>query len=91
MPDHATHCKQSYQRYGKDFSELHSWMDAPAKGLGQGHRMYRHDIKKTPLEARKIFSEMADQACIDHILLDIKEGEIPRKSGVKLTQKYQRI
>jgi len=91
MPDHAAHCKHSYEKYGKSFSELHSWMDAPVQGLGRGHRMYRHDLKKTPLEARRIFGEMADHACIDHILLDMKEGEIPRKMQIKLTQKYQRI
>ncbi|MBA7593911.1 hypothetical protein ES703_00845 [subsurface metagenome] len=88
MPDHSTHCEQSYRKYGKRFSKLHAWMDAPVKGLGGGHRIYRHDLKRTPHEARELFGEFADHACIDHILLDKEKGDLPpTSSGVLPSRK----
>jgi len=72
MPSHEEHCQDSYARYGKRFDDLHSWMDEPWEVLGKYHRMYRHDPFATPSEARKLFGEMADHACLDHILLDMR-------------------
>jgi hypothetical protein len=45
-------------------------MDEPSTVLGASHRKYRHDPNTTPLEAKKIFGENADNACLDHIRLD---------------------
>lgn len=97
MPSHGIHCAQSRKKYGKSFNDLHKWMDSPSKLLGSKHRILRHDIKKTPIEAKKIFGELADQACIDHILLDYEEGDlqqykhiplvIPRKTSRKIVRK----
>jgi hypothetical protein len=92
MPDHRTHCEQSYRKYGKKFSELHAWMDAPVKGLGVRHRLYRHDLKRTPSEAKELFGKFADHACIDHILLDMEKGDLPStSSGVLLSRKNEKI
>jgi hypothetical protein len=70
MPNHEEHCAESLKRYGKTFSELHTWMDEPCLILGSQHRIYRHDPYVTPVEARAIFGVNADNACLDHILLD---------------------
>jgi hypothetical protein len=52
MPNHEEHCAESLRRYGKSFSELHSWMDEPSLILGAAHRQYRHDPYVTPIEAK---------------------------------------
>ena len=70
MPSHKEHCLHSLSTYGKSFSILHKWMDEPVKVLGSSHRMFRHDLKKTPVIAKNLFGELADQACIDHIIMD---------------------
>jgi hypothetical protein len=70
MPNHDEHCADSLKRYGKSFSELHTWMDEPCLILGSQHRIYRHDPLVTPIEAKTIFGEGADHACLDHIRLD---------------------
>jgi len=79
MPTHEEHCEESLKRYGKTFSELHRWMDEPSSILGPKHRKYRHDPNTTPLVARKLFGENADNACLDHIRLD--ELETRRKGS----------
>jgi len=70
MPNHREHCEDSLRRYGKTFSELHKWMDEPSTVLGASHRKYRHDPNTTPIVAKKLFGENADNACLDHIRLD---------------------
>jgi hypothetical protein len=70
MPDNQTHSNQSRRKYGKGFSGLHSWMDRPAAALHEKHRVVRHDINRTPYQARRIFGRNADKACGDHIRLD---------------------
>lgn len=74
MPSHEEHCRDSVRKYGKAFSDLHHWMDEPSTLLGKGHRVYRHDPIRTPPLAKKIFGELADQACLDHIRLDELES-----------------
>ena len=73
MPTQEEHCRDSLRKYGKRFDELHKWMDEPRELLGKKHRMYRHDPRTTPQEAKKLFGEYADHACIDHIMLDYPE------------------
>jgi hypothetical protein len=90
MPNHEEHCEESRRRYGKSFSELHRWMDEPSLMLGTDHRMYRHDPYKTPLEARRIFGENADHACLDHIRLDeVGNTKPPEEKGKKKTMKLK--
>lgn len=45
-------------------------MDEPRDIRGRKHRMFRHDPETTPQEARELFGEFADHACLDHIRLD---------------------
>jgi len=70
MPSLKVHEEFSLEKYGKKFTELHKWMDEPARKHGPSHRWVRHDPDKTPQEARELFGKNADKACIDHITLD---------------------
>ena len=74
LPNHEEHCAESLKRYGKTFSEVHAWMDEPSLILGSAHRQYRHDPYVTPMEAKAIFGDFADHACLDHIRLDEQEN-----------------
>jgi hypothetical protein len=49
-------------------------MDEPSLLLGAKHRIYRHDPCVTPREAKAIFGEGSDNACLDHIRLDELES-----------------
>ena len=89
MPNHEEHCEESRRRYGKSFSELHRWMDEPSLMMGTDHRMYRHNPYKTPLEARRMFGENADHACLDHIRLDELGGTKPSEEERKETMKLK--
>jgi len=79
MPSHEEHCQQSLKKYGKTFSELHTWMDEPCKVLAGSHRIYRHDPVNSPKEAKKLFGELADHACLDHIILDMEKARLNGK------------
>jgi hypothetical protein len=74
LPNNKEHCEDSLRRYGKTFEELHRWMDEPSAIMGASHRKYRHDPYTTPQEAKKLFGENADHACLDHIRLDELES-----------------
>jgi len=83
MPSHEEHCQDSLKRYGKRFDELHSWMDEPSTMLARDHRIHRHDPVSTPPIAKRLFGELADQACIDHIRLDRLEEKRLKKEEAK--------
>ena len=74
MPSHEEHCQDSLRKYGKRFDGLHRWMDEPCIVMGKEHRLVRHDPYTTPQEARKLFGEYADHACLDHIILDWRKS-----------------
>ena len=42
MPELKIHCKISKERTGKEFADLHEWMDDGYKYLGRDHRFERH-------------------------------------------------
>lgn len=48
MPKIDEHCKSSMERTGKEFRELHTWMDAPREHLEEDHRRVRHDLSYIP-------------------------------------------
>ena len=75
MPYHEKHCQESLRKYGKRFDDLHTWMDEPCDINGRAHRAFRHDPATTPQEAKKMFGEFADHACLDHIRLDQQSSE----------------
>ena len=63
-------------------------MDEPWEVLGRKHRMYRHDPKTTPQEAKQLFGEFADHACLDHILLDYPGLMINKQMKIGMDVKF---
>ena len=43
MPSLKQHCKNSKERTGQTYEDLHKWMDEPHLELGKDHRSERHD------------------------------------------------
>lgn len=50
MPNVNTHCAISKQRTGKEFRDLHEWIDEPQKFFGMNHRIERHTLNDTYLK-----------------------------------------
>lgn len=44
MPSLKVHMEMSKKRTGKDFRDLHKWMDEDQEHLGVNHRIMRHDL-----------------------------------------------
>lgn len=44
MPSHYTHKKIDKIILGKEYPDVHKWIDEPVKWLGPRHRILRHDI-----------------------------------------------
>jgi len=89
MPDLKEHENHSFKKYEKKFTELHKWMDFPVKAYGFQHRKFRHDPDKTPKEAKELFGKNADHACLDHIILDLREAAEKKKT--KMTNPKTRL
>jgi len=69
MPPVEKHLKIRFERTGKDFRELHEWIDDPEK------RPERHDITKIHEYGRMIeekYGEKGLQECIQHIHDDVR-------------------
>lgn len=91
IPELKEHEKDSINKYGKPFTELHQWMDYPVKGYGKRHRIFRHDPKVTPEQAKKLFGENADHSCLDHIVLDLDELHRIINKGKNISSQTQII
>lgn len=71
MPDVNTHCEISHKRTGKDYRELHIWIDEPKKFLGLNHKIKRHSFNKVYKEyIKKTFGDKAVIEWLFHIALD---------------------
>lgn len=66
---------------GREYGDVHAWMDEPAKWLGPRHRVLRH----SPLEVLLKYSNDPDRlaSALLHILADKAESRLkPRRRRV---------
>lgn len=84
MASRDMHCKECKDKLGKDFIEVHRWLDglaSPKPGyLNINHRRYRHHTEGIE-EIRKMFGDEAAKAAELHILTDF--GRIPTREEVE--------
>jgi hypothetical protein len=73
MPSFKVHRRCSLRRTGKDFAELHKWMDEPHRILKMDHRRVRHDLSYIP-EVIELFGKDAVFEFLMHISLDYYES-----------------
>ena len=83
----AAHCKECFIKLGRDFDEVHRWLDAPARDYfpWMGHRQIRHHTEGVE-KVRSLFGDEAAEAAEMHIISD--EGKVPSKEEIK--KKYGR-
>lgn len=72
MPLVKFHCAISKKRTGKEFKELHKWIDESAKEKGVNHRSSRHFYTKELLEEvkKKFGGSPAVSEWLFHLVLD---------------------
>ncbi len=68
------HCAESQETFGKDFSEVHHWLDefAGTPEYGFRHRKKRHHEAGIRL-VEEMFGEAAAMAARQHIIADLKQ------------------
>ena len=74
MPTFDEHCAEALEAFGRDFAEVHLWLDefTGTTEYGFRHRRKRHHnagIKKVA----EMFGEEASQAARQHIITDLKK------------------
>jgi len=78
MPNLRTHCAISRKRTGRDFEDLHKWIDSPSKELGMDHRVVRHAYNRQDEDTIRSFWEdkergLGEKAVVEwlfHIAID---------------------
>jgi hypothetical protein len=78
MSDLATHCKETLEKLGQDFKEVHEWLDAFFPQMGPSHRKMRHHREGIE-EVRALWGDAAAQAAELHIKADLS-GHVPKKA-----------
>ena len=83
MSSKKEHCRRSREVFGKDFNEVHAWLDGCAnagKGfMDMNHRWKRHHREGVE-EVRKMYGDEAALAAEQHITDDF--GRVPTKDEV---------
>jgi hypothetical protein len=70
----ADHCKESIEKLGRPFGEVHEWLDAFAgtHEFGMKHRKKRHHLKGIN-DVKDMFGKEAAEAARLHIIADLNE------------------
>ena len=61
--------KRAKQLFGKEFQEVHEWLDEFAMFYGDKHRVYRHNLRGVQY-VREQWGDLAAKVAIQHILDD---------------------
>ena len=84
MANRAEHCRECKEKMGKEFDEVHKWLDglaSPKKGyLDMNHRRWRHHDEGVE-EIRLMYGDEAAKAAEMHIITDF--GRIPSRREVE--------
>lgn len=73
MPDLKKHCKNSEERTGNTYEDLHKWMDEPGSILGLDHRRVRHDLSYIEEVKKKFGKNYGEPQAVKEFLLHISE------------------
>jgi len=93
MPSVDVHCKISKKRTGKEYRELHEWIDQPREFLGKNHRLERHSDNEFYREyIKEKWGERAVIEWLFHIAVDNLHTAYRASDGVyefKIYNYYQ--
>jgi len=77
MPSHRVHRLIDRVFLGREYPDVHRWMDAPFKTLGRRHRVLRHSIPE--VVAAYWWDPGRLASGILHIYTDKAESELKRR------------
>ena len=83
MASRKEHCKETLEKLGKDWNEVHAWLDGLACIKGQlnlNHRRWRHHDEGIE-EIREMYGDEAAEAARIHIVRDF--GRVPSRGEVE--------
>jgi len=63
------HCADCQKLLGREWKEVHLWLDALFKEYGQDHRCHRHHVEGIE-ETRRMWGDEAAVAAKIHIIVD---------------------
>jgi len=72
MPNFKTHCRSSKERTGKDFADIHKWMDEGQAYLDKDHRFERHSTSYIKFVMEKWGKEGVIEF-LNHIIEDYQD------------------
>lgn len=81
MPDHKLHITVDLLFLGKEFPEVHSYLDMFQPYLQSNHRMLNHDMNTVEYLANEYGDEIALSALL-HIMLDNIADEVGQERSV---------
>lgn len=93
MSNLEEHCKETNNILGKDFKEIHEWLD---EFFGKfpyfsKHRYLKHH-KEGIEEVKKLFGEQASKAAEIHIRQDLDEEGYPNNKPIpRNSEDYKRL
>lgn len=91
MATYEEHCKETVEKLGKPYEQVHQWLDALQPTMGPEHREIRHNLFGVKYCINKWGFEAGAAACI-HIQRDehmhVKEGDlwIPKEQQTERTK-----
>jgi hypothetical protein len=83
MASRKEHCKETLEKLGQEWDEVHAWLDGLACVSGQlniNHRRWRHHDEGIEV-IREMYGDVAAEAAKIHIIRDF--GRIPTKAEVE--------
>jgi len=79
MPSRRVHELVDLLLFGRKYTHVHRWMDAPRRFLGKRHRILRHHPIKTPIAVFLMTRDVrASLSAYAHIKLDQLEARLKR-------------
>ena len=69
MAHHTKHCEDCQQLLGRDWKEVHEWLDELFQTCGPSHRRHRHHIEGIE-EVHRMWGDEAALAAKVHIIVD---------------------
>jgi len=70
MARHKVHRLIDLMYLGRQYPQVHRWVDAPYKRLGKRHRILRHDLLSAVIIALKLRDANAFRSAVLHYLTD---------------------
>jgi len=90
MPDHKLHAVLDIMLFGKQFDEIHDFMDSAQPFLQSNHRLLYHD-EGTIMEIAEMYGDEAGRAAKAHALLDSVSDRVGQEKAIPVLLELIRL